>query len=117
MRIIKKYDNRCLYDSELSSNITLADLKKYILDGIQFKIINAKTEEDLTRQYLIQIIMDLEVMGNHLFSQQVLEQIIRFYSSPQQQLLQQYLEQTFSTMAQQQQMFGAMWGTTPKKNT
>lgn len=109
MRVIKKYDNRCLYDSTISANITLQELKQYILDGIPFKIINAKTEEDLTRQYLIQIILDLEAMGNPLFTQQSLEQIIRFCASPQQQWLQQYLEQALDVMTKQQQIFQEMW--------
>lgn len=104
MRIIKKYDNRCLYDSELSANITLQDLKQYILDGIQFKVINAKSEQDITRQYLIQIILELESMGMPLFSQQSLEYIIRCYAAPHQQWFQQYLEQ----------MLNMAWVNTPK---
>lgn len=114
MRIIKKYDNRCLYDSTSSSNITLQDLKKLIIDGIAFKIINAKTEEDITRQYLIQIILELDVTGLPLFSQESLEQIIRFYVSPQKKWFQEYLEQSITVMAKQQAMLKDMWGNTPK---
>ncbi len=95
MRIIRKYDNRCLYDSVLSKNVTLTDLKQYVLEGTQFKVVNAKSEADLTRQYLIQIILESELLGTPLFSQAFLEQIIRVYATPQQQWLQQYLQQAF----------------------
>lgn len=108
MRIIKKYDNRCLYDAELSRNITIQDLKQYILDGIQFKVINAKSEEEITRQYLIQIILELDAIGVPLFSQESLEQIIRFYTAPDQQWFKQYLEQSLTIMAKQQQLFKDM---------
>ena len=114
MRIIKKYDNRCLYDSVLSANIILADLKQYVLDGVEFKVINAKNEEDLTRQYLMQIILELEAMGNPLFSERSLEQIIRFYSSPQLSWFQSSIEQALNLMAQQQQAWQKMWDVTPK---
>lgn len=107
MRIIKRYENRCLYDNELSANITVQDLKKYILDGVQFKVVNAKTEEDLTRQYLIQIILELEGMGSPLFTQQYLEQIIRLCATPEHHMFQQYLEQSMSFMSQ-------MWANTRK---
>lgn len=109
MRTIKKYDNRCLYDCELSTNISLDDLKQYVSEGIKFKVINAKSEDDITRQYLIQIILDLDTAGTHLFTQTALEQIIRFYTAPQQSYMQEYLEQTLTIMAKQQQMFAEMW--------
>lgn len=98
MRVIKRYDNRCLYDAELSSNITLQDLKQYVLDGTEFTVINAKTEEDLTRQYLVQIILELEALDNPLFTRESLLQIIRFYGDPMQQWFKQYLEQSLNVM-------------------
>lgn len=109
MRLIKKYDNRSLYDTELSTNISLDDIKKYVLDGIKFKVVNAKTEEDITRQYLMQIILDLDVSGAAFFSQTSLEYIIRFYASPSQKMLQQLLEQTLQMMDKQQQMYTDFW--------
>lgn len=102
MRIIKKYENRSLYDAELSSNISVQDLKQYIIDSIPFKVINAKTNEDLTRSYLIQIILELEGTGAPLFSKESLEQIIRFYGSPLQSWMQGYLAQSLDAMSQQQ---------------
>jgi len=104
LKIIKRYENRCLYDAELSTNVTLHDLKQYVIDYVPFKIINAKTEEDLTRSYLIQIILELENMDTPLFSQQSLENIIRFYGHPLQQWYQKYLEQTLNFMVEQQKV-------------
>jgi polyhydroxyalkanoate synthesis repressor PhaR len=114
MRTIKKYENRCLYDCETSSNISIQDLKQYILDGIHFKVINAKTEEDLTRQYLIQIILELEAMDTPLFTQQSLEQIIRFYASPNFKNIQQYLEQFLNMFDGQQHAWQNIWTNTQK---
>ncbi len=102
MRIIKRYENRCLYDTELSSNITTQDLRQYVADSIPFKVINAKTEEDLTRQYLVQIILELETLDNPFFSQQSLEQIIRMYGEPLRNWFQEYMEQSLATLAKQQ---------------
>lgn len=105
MKIIKKYDNRCLYDSELSSNITLDDVKKYVIDRIPFKIVHAKSEEDLTRSYLIQIILEMEGLDSPLFSQQALEDLIRFYGHPLQSTIQKYLEQVMTALANQQRVY------------
>jgi polyhydroxyalkanoate synthesis repressor PhaR len=103
MRLIKKYENRSLYDTESSSYISLQDLKQYVIDHIEFQVVNAKGGEDITRQYLIQIILELECLDTPLFSKESLEQIIRFYGGPLQQWLQEYLQQSFMVVAQQQQ--------------
>ena len=58
LRIIKKYPNRRLYDTETSSYITLADVKKLVLDGVGFRVEDAKTRDDLTRSILLQIILE-----------------------------------------------------------
>jgi polyhydroxyalkanoate synthesis repressor PhaR len=105
LKVIKKYENRCLYDAELSTNITTDDLKQYVIDCVPFKVVNAKTNEDLTRDYLIQIILELEGLNNPLFSQTTLENIIRFYGHPMQESIQVYLEQAMAFMAQQQQSY------------
>lgn len=109
MRIIKRYENRCLYDASSSSNVTLDDLRDFVMSGIEFQVINAKTDEDLTRQYLIQIILDLEALDNPLFSKESLVQIIRFYGGPMQQWFRQYLEQTLAVMP-------GVWQSTGKSN-
>lgn len=112
MRLIKKYNNRCLYDTELSCNVSVSDIKKYVLDGVAFKIINAKTKEDITRQYLINVILELEALGAPVFSSRFLEQIIRLYSLPQQEWLHKAMEQTLSVISQQQAMFHNLWANT-----
>jgi polyhydroxyalkanoate synthesis repressor PhaR len=78
-RILKKYPNRRLYDTRASSYITLADVKKMVLDNERFEVRDAKTGDDLTRSILLQIILEEETGGVPMFSTQMLAQIIRFY--------------------------------------
>ncbi|HSQ72517.1 MAG TPA: polyhydroxyalkanoate synthesis repressor PhaR, partial [Rubrivivax sp.] len=79
VRILKKYPNRRLYDTQNSSYITLADVKQMVLAGEDFEVRDAKTGEDLTRSILLQIILEEESGGLPMFSAQTLSQIIRFY--------------------------------------
>jgi polyhydroxyalkanoate synthesis repressor PhaR len=105
-RIIKKYPNRRLYDTETSSYITLADVKKLVLDQVEFKVEDAKSHEDLTRSILLQIILEEETAGAPMFSSDMLSQIIRFYGTAMQGLMGRYLEQSanaFMEMNQQLQ--------------
>ena len=67
-RLIKKYPNRRLYDTQTSSYITLADVKQLVLDSEEFTVVDAKTEEDLTRSILLQIILEEEANGSPMFS-------------------------------------------------
>ena len=92
-RTIKKYPNRRLYDTANSGYITLADVKQMVLDGIAFRVVDAKSGEDLTRQILLQIILDEEAGGLPMFSSEMLAQMIRFYGSAQQTVMGQYIEQ------------------------
>ena len=92
-RIIKKYPNRRLYDTANSGYITLADVKQMVLEGIAFQVVDAKTNEDLTRSILLQIILDEESGGVPMFSSEMLAQMIRFYGSAQQTIMGQYIEQ------------------------
>jgi polyhydroxyalkanoate synthesis repressor PhaR len=96
-RIIKKYPNRRLYDTETSSYITLADVKKLVLDQIEFRVEDAKTREDLTRSILLQIILDEEMAGAPMFSCDMLSQIIRFYGHAMQGMMGSYLEKNIQT--------------------
>ncbi|MCU0764602.1 MAG: polyhydroxyalkanoate synthesis repressor PhaR, partial [Burkholderiaceae bacterium] len=80
-RLIKKYPNRRLYDTETSSYITLADVKQLVLDQEEFKVVDAKNGEDLTRQILMQIILEEEQEGQPMFTPPVLSQIIRSYGN------------------------------------
>jgi polyhydroxyalkanoate synthesis repressor PhaR len=101
-RIIKKYPNRRLYDTETSSYITLADVKKLVLESVAFKVEDAKTHEDLTRSILLQIILDEETAGAPMFSSDMLSQIIRFYGNAMQGMMGSYLEKNIQTFIEMQ---------------
>ena len=91
-RLIKKYPNRRLYDTQTSSYITLADVKQLVLGNEDFIVIDAKTEEDLTRSILLQIILEEESNGQPMFSSSALSQIIRYYGHTMQGMMGSYLE-------------------------
>jgi polyhydroxyalkanoate synthesis repressor PhaR len=92
VRLIKKYPNRRLYDTQTSSYITLSDVKQLVLDQEEFKVVDAKTSEDLTRQILMQIILEEEQEGQPMFTPPVLSQIIRSYGNAMQGMMGSYLE-------------------------
>ncbi|RQP23492.1 polyhydroxyalkanoate synthesis repressor PhaR [Piscinibacter terrae] len=96
-RILKKYPNRRLYDTETSSYITLADVKKMVLNGQDFVVRDAKTSEDLTRSILLQIILEEETGGVPMFNTTMLAQIIRFYGHAMQGMMGSYLEKNLQT--------------------
>jgi polyhydroxyalkanoate synthesis repressor PhaR len=102
-RIIKKYPNRRLYDTATSSYITLADVKKLVLDNVGFKVVDAKSGEDLTRSILLQIITEEEACGAPMFSSDMLTQIIRFYGNAMQGMMGAFLEKNIQTFMQIQQ--------------
>ncbi len=91
-RLIKKYPNRRLYDTKTSMYITLADVKKLVVGGEEFQVVDAKTGEDLTRSILLQIILEEEGAGAPMFSSDVLTQFIRSYGNTMQGMLGAYLE-------------------------
>jgi polyhydroxyalkanoate synthesis repressor PhaR len=92
VRLIKKYPNRRLYDTQTSSYITLSDVKQLVLDQEEFKVVDAKNSEDLTRQILMQIILEEEQEGQPMFTPPVLSQIIRSYGNAMQGMMGSYLE-------------------------
>ena len=92
VRLIKKYPNRRLYDTKTSTYITLADVKKLVLEGQEFQVVDDKTKEDLTRSILLQIILEEENGGVPMFSSDILTQFIRSYGSAMQGMLGAYLE-------------------------
>ncbi len=102
-RTIKKYPNRRLYDTETSSYITLADVKKLVLENVEFKVEDAKTKDDLTRSILLQIILEEESAGSPMFTSDSLSQIIRFYGNAMQGMMGGYLEKNIQTFMQIQQ--------------
>ncbi len=104
-RVIKKYPNRRLYDTEISSYITLEDVRQLICDGESFEVIDAKTGEDLTRTVLLQIIAEHEEKGQPIFSTELLTQIIRFYGDALQGFMGNYLERSMQLFLDQQSQF------------
>jgi polyhydroxyalkanoate synthesis repressor PhaR len=99
-RLIKKYPNRRLYDTQTSAYITLADVKQLVLENEDFKVLDAKSGEDLTRSILLQIILEEEAGGAPLFSSAMLAQIIRFYGHAMQGMMGSYLEKTMQAFVE-----------------
>ena len=116
-RVIKKYPNRRLYDTEISSYITIEDVRQLIVDGEDFEVRDAKSGDDLTRQVLLQIIAEQEQDGQPILSTELLSQIIRFYGDSLQGFMGSYLERSMQTFLEQQQQFrqqmGSMLGQDP----
>ena len=117
IRVIKKYPNRRLYDTEISSYITIEDVRQLIVDGEDFEVRDARTGDDLTRQVLLQIIAEHEQDGEPMLSTQLLSQIIRFYGDSLQGFMGNYLERSMQVFLDQQQQFrnqmGGVIGQTP----
>jgi polyhydroxyalkanoate synthesis repressor PhaR len=104
-RVIKKYPNRRLYDTVESRYITLSDIRRLVLDKVDFVVIDKKTQDDITRSILLQVIAEQEHQGEPLMSQDFLSQVIRSYGGAMQGFVGSYLEQSLKLfMAQQQQV-------------
>ncbi|MFL0804497.1 MAG: polyhydroxyalkanoate synthesis repressor PhaR [Agarilytica sp.] len=98
MITIKKYPNRRLYDTSKSQYINLETIRDLVMLNAEFKVIDSKTEDDLTKSILLQIISEQENNDSQsLLTQSVLKQLIRFYGSDMQGFLRQYIEQSLST--------------------
>jgi polyhydroxyalkanoate synthesis repressor PhaR len=102
VRIIKKYPNRRLYDTAISSYITLEDVRQLVLAHTDFCVRDAKTNEDITRTILLQIIVEREEGGEPIFSTDVLQQIIRFYGDALQGMMASYLDKSMKLFVRQQ---------------
>lgn len=103
MRILRKYTNRRLYDTSRSCYVTLEDVKQLVLSGEQFQVRDSKTGNDLTRNILLQIISEQEAEGHGtLLTNQVLQQLIRFYGDSMQGMMSQYLEQSIAAFLEHQ---------------
>jgi polyhydroxyalkanoate synthesis repressor PhaR len=92
VRVIKKYPNRRLYDTDTSTYITLTEVKQLVMETQPFVVRDAKTNEDLTRSILLQIILEEEAGGEPMFSEAALANIIRFYGHAMQGFMGSYLE-------------------------
>jgi polyhydroxyalkanoate synthesis repressor PhaR len=97
-RVIKKYPNRRLYDTDTSSYITLAEIKRLVMDSESFIVMDVKTGEDLTRSILLQIILEEEANGSPMFTAPVLANIIRFYGHAMQGMMGGYLEKNIQAL-------------------
>jgi polyhydroxyalkanoate synthesis repressor PhaR len=105
LRVIKKYPNRRLYDTEISSYITIEDVRQLVIDGETFEVRDAKSGEDITRSVLLQIIAEHEEHGQPMFSTNLLSQVIRFYGDSLQGFMGSYLEKSLQTFLEQSQQF------------
>ncbi len=113
-RIIKKYPNRRLYDTDTSSYVTLGDIKRLVMDSEPFVVLDAKTGEDLTRSILLQIILEEETGGSPMFTAPVLANIIRFYGHAMQGFMGGYLEKNMQALVDlQAPMMAGVTSTNP----
>ena len=92
LRVIKKYPNRRLYDTDTSTYITLTEVRQLVMDSAPFAVRDAKTGDDLTRNILLQIILEEEAGGAPMFTSDLLSQMIRFYGNAMQGMMGKYLE-------------------------
>ena len=104
-RIIKKYPNRRLYDTEVSRYITLQEIRALVLSGEAFQVIDKHSGDDITRSILLQVISEQEEGGDPIFTTEVLTQIIRFYGDSMQNSMSRYLELSLKLFIDQQQQF------------
>ena len=110
VRIIKKYPNRRLYDTEISSYVTLEDVRQLILEGESFEVRDSRSGKDLTRAVLLQIIAEHEDIGQPIFSTKLLTTVIRFYGDSLQGLIGGYLERSTQAFSDQQQQLRSHLG-------
>jgi len=103
--VIKKYANRRLYNTSTSTYVTLEDLAKMVRENIDFVVFDAKTNEELTRQILTQIIFEEESRGQALLPVQFLRQLIGFYGGQMEGVLPSYLEMSLENFSRQQEQF------------
>ena len=116
-RLIKKYPNRRLYDTEESRYITLSEVRELVTRAIPFRVVDSQTEEDLTRAILLQIIMEQETGGSPMFTAPMLERFIRFYGDTAQATFTTFLDQSLDLFVKQQRMvteqMQGMWSGNP----
>ena len=111
MRIIKKYPNRRLYDTATSGYITLTDVRQMVVENTPFEVRDAKTNEELTRTILLQIIIEEEAVGVPMFSNDMLSQMIRFYGGAMQGVVGGLFEQNVRAFTEFQKNIAEKGGT------
>jgi polyhydroxyalkanoate synthesis repressor PhaR len=102
-RVIKKYANRRLYDTEESRYVTLKDIKNIIALGVDVSIIDDTKDVDITRPLLLQIVSEQELGGTPLLNEAVLNQLIRFYGHPMQNMMSGFIANSIKTFIAQQE--------------
>lgn len=112
-RLIKKYPNRRLYDTQVSRYITVADVRNLVMNGISIRVLDTANDADITRAILLQIMLEEESGGEPLFSANMLAQIIRFYGGTLQGMFARYLETSLDLFAKQQQEMTQSWTENP----
>lgn len=105
-RLIRKYANRRLYDASQSRHITLDDVRNLVVAGVHVQVIEDKTNADITRVILLQVIADQEQSGRPILSTPLLEALIRFYGNSLQSFLSAHLEKSVETFMSQQKEAG-----------
>ncbi len=102
-RIIKKYPNRRLYDTAISSYITLSDVRRLVTEGVNFQVVDVRSKEDITRSILLQIITEQEESGEPIFTSDALTKIIRAYGKNFENVMGEFLERSLEVFTEQQQ--------------
>lgn len=105
MRIIRKYPNRRLYDTQSSTYVTLEEVRQLVLDNIPFQVVDKRTGGDITRGVLLQIISEGEDDSSPVFTTGVLQQIIRFHGDTLQKMLGEYLQMSVDLFIEQKRRF------------
>ena len=103
-RLIKKYPNRRLYDTEDSCYITLAQVRELVMQGVPFKVVDSQSNKDITRNILLQIIMEQESESNPLFSNENLQRFIKYYSDSTREGFSGFLQQNLDFFHEQQEL-------------
>lgn len=110
MRVIKKYPNRRLYDTQKSGYITIADVLAIIRSGEEFQVVDADSGKDITRSVLVQIITEQEGGAAPIFTTDMLTRFIRFYDDSSQALFGEFLDKNLKLFADQQKKFQDQMG-------
>ena len=101
-RVIRKYPNRRLYDTVESRYVTLADIRRLVVERVDFVVLDRKTQQDITRSILLQVIAEQEGAGESLMSRDFLSQVIRSYGSGLQDFVGRYLDESIQLFAREQ---------------
>ena len=103
--LVKRYASRRLYNTETSDYVTLEDIAGFVCDGRDVQIIDLKSGDDLTRQYLLQIIADHESRGDNVLPVNVLTDLVRSYTSQATSMVPEFLSVSFDMMRAGQTQF------------